>query len=155
MNLNDFNSSKYLGKNDVPASGLNLTLAGFGIEEMKKDGEKKPYCTFVQVGIKPLLLNKSNRTRLEAIFGTDDTGAMIGRQVNVFNDPMVEFGGQVVGGLRIRPVANTPAPVTNPATLSQSERELQDALALVRQRAQDAQRGGPASPVDPNDEIPF
>lgn len=152
MNLNDFNSSKYLGKGDVPQSGLNLTIAGFGIEEMKKDGEKKPYCTWVQVGVKPMLLNKSNRSRLESIFGTDDTGAMIGRQVNVFNDPMVEFGGQLVGGLRIRPLATGPAPVPNAASLTASERELQEALALVKARAAAAQ--APAN-GDPDDSIPF
>lgn len=153
MNLNDFNSSKYLGKGDVPQSGLNLTIASFGIEEMKKDGEKKPYCTFVQQGVKPMLLNKSNRSRLESIFGTDDTGAMIGRQVNVFNDPMVEFGGQVVGGLRIRPLANPPTPATIVAqsgTQTQAERELAEVLALVKQRAKDA-----AAKDEPNDDIPF
>jgi len=152
MNLNDFNASKYLGKGDVPQSGLNLTISGFGIEEMKQDGTKKPYCTWVQVGVKPLILNKNNRSRLESIFGTSDTTAMIGRQVNVFNDPMVEFGGQVVGGLRIRPLAN-PAPAVNPATMSASEKELAEALALVKKRAADA-AAVPAK-AEFNDDIPF
>jgi hypothetical protein len=154
MNLNDFNASRYLGKGDVPQSGLNLTIAGFGIEEMKKDGEKKPYCSFVQSGVKPMLLNKANRSRLESIFGTDDTGAMIGRQVNVFNDPMVEFGGQVVGGLRIRPIAVQAAPVANTATMTAGERELAEALAKVKALSE-AAKAAPATAVDPNDDIPF
>jgi hypothetical protein len=152
MNLNDFNNSKYLAKTDVPEHGMTLTIAGFGIEEMR-DGTKKPWVSWVQPGWKPMLLNKINRSRLASICSTDQTEAMIGKQVQVFTDPMVEMSGQVVGGLRIRPVpmvANIQS-----ATLTQSEKELQDALALVRQRAQDAQRGGPASPADPNDEIPF
>jgi hypothetical protein len=147
MNLNDFSNSKFLSKSDVPEQGQVLTIAGFGIEEMR-DKTRKPYVTWVEQ-VKPLLLNKTNRSRLEVICGTSQTEAMVGRKVVVFNDPLVEMSGQVVGGLRIRPVAN-PVPA---ATLTASERELQEALALVRSRAEAAQ--APALKADPNDDIPF
>jgi hypothetical protein len=147
MNLNDFNNSKYLAKADVPEHGQTLTIAGFGIEDMR-DGTKKPWVSWVQPGWKPMLLNKINRSRLATICGTDQTEAMIGKQVQVFTDPMVEMSGQIVGGLRIRPVPM--AANLQSSTLTASERELQEALALVKSRAQQA-----AAKADPNDEIPF
>lgn len=110
MDLNAFNASKYLAKTDLPAHGLTLTVAGFGIAEMQ-DGTKKPYVSWVEVGIKPMLLNKINRQILASTFGTTDTEKMVGRRIQVFNDPTVSMQGQMVGGLRLRPipVAQVPA----------------------------------------------
>ena len=125
MDLNAFNASKYLAKTDIPAHGLTLTIAGFGIAEMQ-DGSKKPSVSWVEVGMKPMLLNKINRQILATAFGTTDTEKMLGRRIQVFNDPTVSMQGQMVGGLRLRPVPVPPA---------------------VAQTAQAA--------AGPNDDIPF
>jgi hypothetical protein len=183
MNLSEFTASKYLSKSDLPEPGMTLTIASFGVESFK-DGTKKPFVNWVQLGVKPMLLAKINIKRLAAICGTDQSEAMIGRQVHVYNDPMVEMAGQIVGGLRIRPVANPaqhylgnavelgringpPAEPQSPATpaltpahavaasgtQTASERELMEALALVRSRA-DAVTNAIVK-ADPNDDIPF
>jgi len=149
MDLDQFNSSKYLAKTDVSQSGLNLTIAGFDIAAMN-DGAKKPIVSWLEPGIKPMVLNKINRERLKALCGTSDTTKLPGKRVNVYRDDMVEMGGQLVGGLRLRAEV-----VQNSHVATEMTPELAAALALVRQRAQDAQRGGSANPVDPNDEIPF
>lgn len=107
MDLNAFNASKYLAKTDIPAHGLTLTIAGFGIAEMQ-DGTKKPSVSWVEVGIKPMLLNKINRQIMATAFGTTQTEQMIGRRIQVFNDPTVSMQGQMVGGLRLRPVPVPP-----------------------------------------------
>ena len=95
-------SAKYLGKTDVNEMGITLTISGFGVEKFQ-DGREKPYVTWAE-GAKPMLLNKNNINRLKVIIGSTNTAAMIGRRVQVFTDPMVEMQGQLVGGLRIRPV---------------------------------------------------
>lgn len=112
MNLNEFHSSKYLGKDDVPSRGLALTIASFAVVDMR-DGDRKPCINWQQAGVKPLLLNKTNIRRLEKMFGTTETKEMVGQQVVVFNDPTVEYGGEQVGGLRLRaPLGKTDAPAT-------------------------------------------
>jgi len=124
MDLNAFNSSKYLAKTDIPAHGLTLTIAGFGIAEMQ-NGEKKPCCSWVEVGMKPMLLNKINRQILATAFGTTETDKMVGRRIQVFNDPTVSMQGQMVGGLRLRPV---PAP--SPAVAPAAPAEFDDKIPL-------------------------
>lgn len=111
MDLNVFNASKFLAKHDLPPNGLRLTIASFGIETMR-DNTKKPSVSWLEPGIKPMLLNKTNIDALKVIAGTSQTEAMIGRQVHVYNDATVSMGGQVVGGLRIKPLA-APTPPTS------------------------------------------
>lgn len=121
MDLNAFSSSKYLSKTDLPAQGLTLTIASFGVETMQ-DQRKKPWVAFLEPGIKPMLLNKTNINRLKAILGTTQTEAMVGKRIQVYNDPMIEMQGQVVGGLRLRPLPAPPAPA--PATSQEPSDEI-------------------------------
>ena len=111
MNLNDFNQSKYLAGRELPEGGLDLTIAGFEICKMQ-DGTSKPAVLWTTPGMKPMLLNKTNRLRLEVIFRTAETTALIGQRVGVFFDRMVQGpNGDMVGGLRLRPAGYVPAPV--------------------------------------------
>lgn len=113
MNLNDFSKSNYLSGKDLPPDGLVLTVAKFDVIDMK-DGTRKPAVFWQEGHMKPLLLNKTNRTRLTAIFRSDDTQRMIGQKVGVFFDANVEMAGEIVGGLRIRAaVQNNPQAVPN------------------------------------------
>lgn len=163
MNLSEFSASKYLGKAEVP-NPIQLTIASFGIEPF--DTGPKPFVIWLEPDVKPMLLNRTNRNRLQAIFGTGDTGHMIGRRVVVFNDPMVEMQGQMVGGLRIRPVEHAPVVPFGPLPVRQGppalgslanvpEADLAAALALLQSRADAAAKPGPAG-TDPFDqEVPF
>lgn len=114
MDLNAFSSSKYLSKTDMPEQGLTLTIGAFGVETMQ-DQRKKPWVSWLEPGIKPMLLNKTNINRLKQILGTSQTEGMIGKRVVVYNDPMIEMQGQIVGGLRVRPLP-APKPAAAPAT---------------------------------------
>jgi len=70
-----------------------------------------------QEGVKDMVVNKTNMARLKHITGAETTGQARGKQVNVYNDPMVEFGGKLTGGIRIRPVtATAPEQVPPPPT---------------------------------------
>lgn len=183
MKFGELNSSKYLAKTDLPAAGLNLTIAGFTMVHLN-DGDK-PAMAFLEANIKPMLVNKTNRNRLTEIFGTDDSQQMIGRRVNVYNDPNVEMGGAQVGGLRVRPLrrAEQPPPVgaiipvRDPHNLTSDEVELiraasppvaapsrqaggltADEIAILR-KAQAQKRSTAAqmeySPPDNFDDVPY
>lgn len=96
--------SKYLAKEDVGEEGMNVTIAGFSQEEVKGDDgtELCPVLHFEE-DVKPLILNKTNKNRIKHITKAETAGQARGKKINVFNDPMVEFGGRLTGGVRIRP----------------------------------------------------
>ena len=109
MNLNDFNQSKYLAGRELPEGGLDLVIARFE-SVVLNDGTSKPAVHWSNPAIKPMLLNKTNRMRLEALFRTSQTEALIGQRVGVFFDRMVVGPtGEMVGGLRLRPANTVPA----------------------------------------------
>ena len=96
--------STYLAKDDVGEDGVDLTVRGFKRETVKGDAgdEHKIVMYFVETGFKPMILNKTNANRLAIATGVSTAGEARGKKVNVYCDPMVEFGGKIVGGLRIR-----------------------------------------------------
>ena len=163
MNLNDFNQSKYLAGRELPEGGLDLTIGGFEVVKLQ-DGTSKPAIIWTTPGMKPMLLNKTNRLRLEVIFRTAETTALIGQRVGVFFDRMVQGpNGDMVGGLRLRPAGYNPNPVpaverafqastvaaTPPAPTGLELAHLRAAQALQ------AKQVGPAG-ADPFDqEVPF
>ena len=55
-------------------------------------------------------VNKTNMSRIKIITKSETTGQARGKRVNVFNDPFVEFGGKLTGGLRIRECQSQTAP---------------------------------------------
>jgi hypothetical protein len=99
--------------------GKNLTIGGFELQEVGNDQEREQKYVVIwqQADYKPLVLNKENANRLKVICKTDDTDAMIGTTVNVYNDPMVSFGGKITGGIRVRPSSARPQqkPAPRPA----------------------------------------
>ncbi len=53
-------------------------------------------------GNKPLILNKTNMKTIQKIYKTPYIEDWKGRKIQIFYDPTVKFGREVVGGLRIR-----------------------------------------------------
>ena len=104
--------SKYLAKDDVGEDGVDLTIRGFKSEAVKGDhgDETKVILYFVEEGYKPMILNQTNSKRIGIATGAKTAGDAKGKKVNVYCDPMVEFGGDIVGGLRIRKATGNVAP---------------------------------------------
>lgn len=96
--------SNYLAKNDVPEEGVVLTVRGFKQEEMDIDGqsEMKIVLYFAEPDYKPMVLNKTNAHLLQQATGAAVAGDAKGKQIVVYNDPSISFGGKITGGLRIR-----------------------------------------------------
>jgi len=110
MDLNDFSESKYLKKTDVPEHpGVVLQIDRFEAVEMEGEATKKPVMHFVDLNYKPMVINATNRAKLENAFKSSDTSDMEGKYVGVYNDPEVMYAGKVVGGLRVRSLSRAEA----------------------------------------------
>ena len=122
-------NSKYLAKEDVGEDGLILTIKGFRMETLKSDDgdEDKMVMHFVE-DLKPMVLNRTNAQLIGVVTGCSTAGEARGKQIVVYNDPTVGFGGKITGGLRIKKLAGQPRMAAVPSATSS---------------------------VDPSDEIPF
>ena len=104
MNFNDMYPSKYLKKEDVPTPRtVTIKSVGRSLVGGEENGEEKNVIFFQE--IKEMVLNKGNGFVLFEAFG--EPGNWPGKQVEVYCDPSVMFGGKRVGGLRLRPVAQS------------------------------------------------
>ncbi len=118
-NVNDLKDSKFLTKEDADPP-IVVTIAGW--REMDVSMESQPtrlkYVLDFKEVEKPLVLNNTNGQRIALITGKDDFDDWLGFKITVFNDKMVEFGGKIVGGIRVHvPQPDLPqgvSPVTNP-----------------------------------------
>lgn len=119
MNLDELvpSTSNYLAKEDVGTVGKNLTISGFTRETVGKgqDADERAVVQFKE-DVKPMVLNKTNKNRIKHYLQATDSNDVIGKVINVFNDPDIEFGGEIVGGLRIRGAQEIPAPNAAPST---------------------------------------
>jgi hypothetical protein len=97
----------YLKKEDVLKPQV-VRITDVYQDDLPGTNRKKLVVTFAQFA-KSMVLNSTNIKRLYKIFGTPDTGQWRG-EVTLYVDHNIEFGGRIVGGLRIRPAqANGPA----------------------------------------------
>ena len=109
-NAEDFLNGNYLKKEDVKQP-MTVTLTDVWSETVLNSGRKKLVVS-LQEFEKPLILNKTNIRRLSRIFGTGSTHFWRG-PVTLYVEASVEYGGRVVGGLRVKPAvlqAETEAP---------------------------------------------
>ena len=92
-------SDKFLGAAHLNEGDTTLTITTVTVEEMR-DGKEK-MCIHWNSDRLPWLLNKTNIKRLQAMFG-DDTDKWLGQEITLYNDPDVEFMGEVVGVVGVR-----------------------------------------------------
>jgi hypothetical protein len=96
----------YLKKEDVLKPQV-VRIADVYQEDLPGEDRKKLVARFVELA-KPMVLNSTNIKRLCKIFGTPNTSQWRG-EVVLYVDQTIEFGGNIVGGLRLRPAhANGP-----------------------------------------------
>ena len=101
--------SKYLKGSDV-GPGILVKFKSVTKENVgKEDDPEWKYVALFDGAPKPMVLNKTNIKKLEKAFESDNTDDWTGKECVIYFDPDVEFGGEAVGGLRIRkPKAQTP-----------------------------------------------
>ena len=102
--------SKFLRKEDLEdGDDLIATVKKIAHEDMPGDANEQRWACYFRELPKALVLNTTSIRVLEKAFG-GDTDGWIGKKVALYVDPNVSFKGQVVGGLRLRPVKAKPAP---------------------------------------------
>lgn len=104
MKLGDMIESKYLKQSDVDEETV-VTVKALKKVNVARDDEEAEYrwTVLFHEFPKPMVLNVTNLKRMGKALG-DDTDDWIGNPVVLYVDPDIEFGGNVVGGLRIKAV---------------------------------------------------
>jgi hypothetical protein len=101
--------SKYLAKGDVGDDGLILTVKGFRMETLDGDeGSEDKMVVHFQEDVKPMVLNRTNAQLIAVATGASKAGDAVGKQIVVYNDPTIAFGGKITGGLRIKRLGGAP-----------------------------------------------
>lgn len=101
--------SKYLKQDDVPDPVI-VTVQGVKQVNVAKEGaepEMKWAIKFVEFE-QPMVLNSTNIHLAAKIVGSDDTDDWKGKELVLYSDPNVSFGGKLVGGLRFRAQEKAP-----------------------------------------------
>lgn len=128
MKIGDMIESKYLKQSDVDEE-MAVTIAGLKKVNVARDDEDPEYRWTVKFDEfpKPMVLNVTNLKRLAKSCG-DDTDDWMGKTVILYVDPDIEFGGNVVGGLRIKAARKTVARVSGQRSDDEINRKLRDAI---------------------------
>ena len=122
--------SKYLSKGDVGEDGMVLTIKGFRREMIKgDDGEEEKTVLHFAEAVKPMILNRTNSQLISVATGAKTAGEAKGRQLVVYNEATVSFGGRVTGGLRIRKIQGQPKPA--PGNLGDPNDDIPFAFAFI------------------------
>ncbi len=102
MKVNDLIDSKFLKQTDVP-DPVAVTFQSLKKMNMARDDEDPDYRWTAKFSefAKPMVLNVTNIKRCAKSLG-DDTEDWMGKQMELYCDPDIEFGGNIVGGLRLR-----------------------------------------------------
>ena len=106
LRVSDMHESAYLGKKEL-ANPIRATIETVYMDEMN-DGKTEPVMSFTDRGIKPMVLNVTNRCALRDAYG-DECDGWRGKSVEIYHDPSVMHKGQRVGGSRVR-IPSGPAP---------------------------------------------
>ena len=108
----EMRESKFLKQSDV-GDGVLLTINGCAQHNVAMQGAdpEMKWCLSFDEADKPLVLNSINAQLCEKAFGSDDTDDWMGKQIVLYTDPNVSFGGKVVGGIRVRAPRKAAPPI--------------------------------------------
>ena len=114
MNINEMAPSKFIKSQDLTTPRI-ATITGIGNENVGTEAapEMKYTLNFQEADLKPLVLNKINLQLCALACGSEETNNWTGKQIVLWADPTVSFGGKLVGGVRVRPHMPVPAPNPN------------------------------------------
>lgn len=97
----------YLGGYSIPQGQDIIVVIDYVLrEEIIGTNGKKEFevVAHLKNGVLPFILNKTNMKTIQKLFGSAYIEDWAGRSIQVYFDPTVKFGREVLGGLRIRPI---------------------------------------------------
>jgi hypothetical protein len=112
--VNEMINSKFLRKEDIDDE-IIVTINGCTLEDMPGDDNERRWVLHFKELPKAMTLNTTTIRVLEKAFG-GDSDDWKNQRVELYVDPNVAFRGQVVGGLRLRPIRHPKAGIAVPAT---------------------------------------
>lgn len=110
-------NSEQLNAEDLIAGPMTVTITG-----VKKGTAEQPvFIELAEFTGRTYRPGKSMRRILVAAWGAE-ADAYVGRRITIYNDPTVKWGGQAVGGIRIRALSHIPEPLTVALTVTRGKR---------------------------------
>jgi len=99
----------FINEGDLDNGNIIATIKSVALEEVKNHQGKKVdlhVLRFQEPNIKPLILTaKINWSNIQIATGTPYIEEWVGKKIEIYYDPKVKFGSEVVGGVRIMPRA--------------------------------------------------
>ncbi len=105
--VSEMKNSRFLTQFDVGQEGKVLTIESIDHQNVAAENrpkELKWVLHFEEEEFKPLALNRKNTELIARILNSDDTDDWIGKQIVAYQDPTIDFGGKITGGIRVRAV---------------------------------------------------
>ena len=101
--VDDLKSSRFLTKNDVEPP-ITVTIKCY--EKMnvalETEAPEQKWTLYFKEVDKPLVLNVTNGELIGLVTGSRNLDDWIGKQITLYNDKTVSFGGKLIGGVRVR-----------------------------------------------------
>jgi hypothetical protein len=101
--INDLKRSRFLTQKDIDSPRL-VTIQKYEEVNVAMEGAEPDERWVVWFGEfdKPMVLNSTNGQIIGKICGCEELNDSIGKQIVLYVDPNISFGGKLVGGLRVR-----------------------------------------------------
>jgi len=127
--IGEMKNSRFLTQHDVGEDGRVVTVANVEQQNVAPENQPKELkwvMHFEEEWAKPLVLNRVNTELAAKVLKSDDTDDWAGKQIVAYQDPTINYGGKVIGGIRVRAVKpgdkgsagdepEAPAPKASPA----------------------------------------
>ena len=111
MHIDQLYPSRFLRCIDLDGKPLRVTIGGLKREDV--GGEQKVVLSFTN-GTKQLILNKTNARAIAKVLG-EETRAWTGKDI-VLVPAQVDFRGDIVDAIRVRPAPTRPSEASAPAS---------------------------------------
>lgn len=110
MKISEMVPSSYLKQADFDENGIIVTVDRIEQQNVARDDDppENKYIVFFREYEKGMVLNTTNINGLAKACDSEDTDHWPGKEVVVYVDPNVGYGGKTTGGLRIKKY-NVPA----------------------------------------------
>jgi hypothetical protein len=123
--INNMMESKYLKKSDVEAGPMNVKVVSCQQENVALEDKPVEMLWIMRFqGVKKgLIMKKTNLNLMSLATGQRNSDFWPGCDITLYNDPTVQFKGEMVGGIRIM----VPQPGMQPQTPQQQAPQSQPA----------------------------
>lgn len=109
MRIGEMKDSKFIKKEDV-GTGKLVTISRLEQQNVAMDNKpsEMKWVIYYREFEKGMTLNWTNLQLIAKAVGSEETNDWLGKQIVLYEDPNVSFGGELTGGIRVRAVRKKP-----------------------------------------------